>query len=139
MSTILSRATMPLANVTMRVSPSSFVSVTKPRERRVWIAPTSRNAAQTSSGEASICISLWIEAIEISSFLGEANRLDIVAVGIDQKSGVVALAVIRPRAGAAVVSAAGLQPRRIKAIDAGAVLGAKRDMRAGVIFLASAR
>ena len=39
-----------------------------------------------------------------------ANRLDIVAVGIDQERRVIGRAVIGARTGGAIVAAAGLQP-----------------------------
>ena len=61
-----------------------------------------------------------------------AHRLDIVAVGIDQERGEIARAVIGPRAGAAIVAAAGLQSLSMKLLDRGVVGGAERDMGAGV-------
>ena len=57
-----SRATAPLKNVTSLSSPSSSVSTTKPGTSRWCTAPQSRSASQTSSGEASIFLSLRIEA-----------------------------------------------------------------------------
>src|SRR5262245_9595365 len=67
-STISSRATVPLPKVTIRAPSSSRVSTTKPGTSLVWSAPTSRSAAQTSSGRASIEISLRMEAIVSLSF-----------------------------------------------------------------------
>ena len=60
-----------------------------------------------------------------------ANRLDIVAVGIDQERGEIGRAVIGARAGAAIVAAAGLQPLGVEFLDRGVVGRAERDMGAG--------
>src|SRR6266566_2043720 len=59
------------------------------------------------------------------------NRLDIVAVGIDQERGEIARAVIGPRAGGAIVAASGLQSVGVKFLDRGVVGRAERDVRAG--------
>src|SRR5665647_228017 len=59
------------------------------------------------------------------------NRLDIVAVGIDQERGVVSGAVIGPRAGGAVVAAAGLHALGMEFLDRGVVGRAERDMGPG--------
>src|SRR3954471_16026841 len=58
-----SRATNPLANVTMRASPSRRQSVTKPGARRRCTLAMSRNAAQTWPALAAIENSLRIEAM----------------------------------------------------------------------------
>src|SRR6266446_1041288 len=60
-----------------------------------------------------------------------AHRLDIVAVGIDQKRGEIARTVIGARAGAAIVVASGLQSRAVKLPDRGVVGRAERNVRAG--------
>ena len=57
------------------------------------------------------------------------NRLDIVAVGIDQKRRVIGRAVIRTRPGAAIVAAAGLQALSVELLDRRMILSAERDMR----------
>src|SRR5712671_4918428 len=129
----------------MRASPSSRASITNPGASRWCTAPKSRTAAQTSSGWASIAISLWMEAMNVvlvkPSFRGDAkhrtrnleiprcaiahlrsganapswndgrlrtNRLDIVAIGVDQERREIGRAVIDPRAGPAIVAASGL-------------------------------
>ncbi len=61
----------------------------------------------------------------------QTHGFDVVAVRIDQKGGVVARAIVRARAGRAVVAAARLQAGGMKAVDRGAALGAKGDVRAG--------
>src|SRR6266508_5730375 len=57
------------------------------------------------------------------------NRLDIVAVGVDQERRVIGRAVIRAWPGAAIVAAAGLQAFGMQLLDRGVILGAERDMR----------
>src|SRR5881397_209254 len=57
------------------------------------------------------------------------NRLDIVAVGIDQERGVIGRAVIGARPGAAIVAAAGFQAFGVELLDRRMILGAERDMR----------
>ena len=52
-----------------------------------------------------------------------ANRLDIVAVRIEDEGGVVVRVIMRTQAGGAVVLAAGSQRGPVKGIDADAVLG----------------
>src|SRR5512140_3314351 len=64
MVTICSRTTKPLAKVTVRVSPSSTVSVTKPWASRVWIAPASLIASQANWGGTLTWNSLQIEAMD---------------------------------------------------------------------------
>src|SRR6185437_11567965 len=59
-----------------------------------------------------------------------ADRLDIVAVGVDQKGGIIGRAVIGARTGTAVIAAAGLQAVGMKALDRGMIGRAERDMRA---------
>src|SRR3954465_13849733 len=59
-----------------------------------------------------------------------ANRLDIVAIGIDQKRRVVSRAVILARAGAAIVATAALQALAMECLDRIMIPSAKRDMRA---------
>src|SRR5262245_16688552 len=56
---------MPLAKVTVRESPSSLQSFTKPGTRRLWMAPTSRMASHTTSPGRPIRIYLWIEAMGV--------------------------------------------------------------------------
>src|SRR5882724_10795738 len=58
-----------------------------------------------------------------------AHRLDIVAVGVDQKRRVISRAVIRARSGAAIVAAAGLQALGMELLDRRMIVGAERDMR----------
>ena len=60
-----------------------------------------------------------------------ANRLDIVAVGIDQERGVIGRAVIGARAGAAIVAAAGFQALGVEFLDRGVIGCAECDMGAG--------
>src|SRR3954463_4977842 len=60
-----------------------------------------------------------------------ADRLDIVAVRIDQECGIIGRAVVCARAGAAIVAAAGAQARGMKFLDRGMVGRAERNMRAG--------
>ena len=60
-----------------------------------------------------------------------ANRLDIVAIGINEKRRVVGRAVIRARAGAAIVAAAGLQSFGMEFLDRAVIRRAERDMGAG--------
>src|SRR5689334_20283635 len=59
-----------------------------------------------------------------------ANRLDIVAVGIDQERRVIGRAVILARTGAAIVAAAGLEALAVKAFHGVMILGAERDVDA---------
>src|SRR5215218_5367629 len=59
------------------------------------------------------------------------NRLDIVAIGVDQKRRVIGRAVILPCPRAAIVAAAGLQPLGMEFTDRGVVQRAERDMRPG--------
>src|SRR5437762_13604001 len=61
-----------------------------------------------------------------------ANRLDMVAVGVDQKRRVVSRAVIRARAGAAIVAATGLHAFGVEFLDRGMIPGAEGDMGAGL-------
>ena len=56
------------------------------------------------------------------------NRLDIVAVGIDQERGVIGRAVIGARPGAAIVATAGFQAFGVELLDRGVIPGAERDM-----------
>src|ERR1700722_15839695 len=58
------------------------------------------------------------------------NRLDIVAVGVDQERGEIGRAVIGPRAGGAVVAAAGLGARAVKFPDRRMVRGAEGNVSA---------
>src|ERR1700731_2594252 len=58
------------------------------------------------------------------------NRLDIVAVGVDQERGEIGRAVIGPRTGGAVVTAAGFGARAVKVPDRRMIGGAERDMGA---------
>jgi hypothetical protein len=58
-----SRATAPLKNVTIRSLPSRRVPTAKPGTRRSCRAPQSHSALQTSSGSASIVLSLLMNAI----------------------------------------------------------------------------
>jgi hypothetical protein len=64
-------------------------------------------------------------------FASAADRLDVVAVGVDQERGEIGRAVIRARAGAAIVAASGAQPGGVKFLDRGMVGRAERQMRAG--------
>ena len=57
------------------------------------------------------------------------NRLDIVAVGINEKRCVISRAVVGARSGAAIVAAAGFQAFGVKLLDRRMILGAERDMR----------
>ena len=59
------------------------------------------------------------------------NRLDIVAVGIDQERRVIGRAVIGARSGAAIVAAAGFEAFGMKLLDRRMIPGAERDMRCG--------
>jgi len=65
-STITSRATRPLPNVTTRAASSSRVSTTKPGASRVCTAPTSAIASHTAPGFASTTISRCIDAMAVS-------------------------------------------------------------------------
>src|SRR3989449_7107089 len=67
-STISSRTTMPLPNVTTRAPSSRRVSTTNPGTRRWCSAPTSRTAAQTFSALLSSRISLRMLAMLTSLF-----------------------------------------------------------------------
>src|SRR5438552_3748906 len=60
------------------------------------------------------------------------NRLDIIPVRVDQKRRVVGRAVIRARAGAAIVAATGLQAFGVEFLDRGMIPGAEGDMGAGL-------
>ncbi len=62
--------------------------------------------------------------------LSRADRFDVVAVGIEQEGGVVGGAVVGAQAGTAVVAAAGLETRRVEAVDGGPIGRAERDMHA---------
>src|SRR4051812_45920031 len=66
-----------------------------------------------------------------SATRSRANRLDIVAVGIDQERGKIARAVVRAGAGAAIVAAAGFQAFGMKFLDRGVIFCAERDVGAG--------
>src|ERR1700730_9007788 len=57
-----------------------------------------------------------------------ANRLDIVAVGIDQERGEIGRAVIGPRAGGAIVAASGPHALAVEFLDRGVVGRPERDV-----------
>ncbi len=57
-----------------------------------------------------------------------ADRLDVVAVGIEDEGGVVALVVVRPLAGRAVVASAGGERRVVEGLDGVAVRGGEGDV-----------
>ena len=57
-----------------------------------------------------------------------ANRLDVVAVGIENERAVVVWMILRAQTGRAVVAAAGGNSGVIKRIDEGAARNPKRDM-----------
>src|ERR1700716_3567136 len=59
-----------------------------------------------------------------------ANRLDIVAVGIDQERREIGRAVIGPRAGTPVVAASGLYALAVKFLDGSVIGRAERDVGA---------
>src|SRR6266851_2400384 len=59
-----------------------------------------------------------------------ANRLDIVAVGIDQERRIIGRAVVGPRAGAAIVAATGLDAVCVKSPDRRVIGRAERDVSA---------
>src|SRR5262245_31014574 len=77
-----SRTTIPFAKVTVRESPFSLQSLTKPGTSRRWIAPTSRMASHTTSLGLPIRISLWMEAM-LSSFAGGSMSPSMVPVRFD--------------------------------------------------------
>src|SRR3569623_3015300 len=78
------------------------------------------SAAETSSGTN-------LRTVAISGLRG-ADRLDVVAVGIDQEGGVIGGAIVLAQPRRAVVPAARRQPRRVEGIDSGAAGGAKGDV-----------
>src|SRR5579863_2731109 len=59
------------------------------------------------------------------------HRLDIVAVRVDQERGEIGRAVIGPRPGGAIVTAAGFRALAVKFSDRGVIGGAKRNVGAG--------
>src|SRR6266851_927661 len=59
-----------------------------------------------------------------------ANRLDVVAVGINQERRIIGRAVVGPRAGAAIVAAAGLDAVRVEFLDRRVIGRAERDVGA---------
>ena len=59
-----------------------------------------------------------------------ADRLDIVAVGIDQERRIIGRAVVGPRAGAAIVAASGLDALCVKFLDGRVIGRAERDVGA---------
>src|SRR4051794_29871871 len=79
-----------------------------------------------SGGHASLCPP-YVARDDVPAL--RANRLDVVAVRIDQKRRVIGRAVILPRPGAAIVAAAGFQALGMELLDRGMILGAERDMR----------
>src|ERR1700722_20004950 len=58
------------------------------------------------------------------------NRLDIIAIGVDQERGEIGRAVIGPRTGSAVVTAAGFGARAVEFPDSRLVRRAKGDVGA---------
>jgi hypothetical protein len=60
-----------------------------------------------------------------------ADRLDIVAVGVDQERGVIGRAVVGARSRAAIVAAAGFQALGVEFLDRGVIRRRECDMRAG--------
>src|SRR6202045_1717171 len=59
-----------------------------------------------------------------------ANRLDIVAVGIDQERRIIGRAVVGPWAGASIVAASGLDAVSVKLPDRRVIGRAERDVGA---------
>src|SRR5262249_42222655 len=57
-----------------------------------------------------------------------ADRFDIVAVGVEQESGVVGWAVVGAQSGLPVIAPADLETLRVEAIDRGPVAGREGDM-----------
>ena len=68
------------------------------------------------------------------SALFEPDRLDVVAVRIEQERRVVIRAVVGAQAGTAVVASTRFQPFRMKSIDLRATGCPQRHMRAGSLF-----
>ena len=79
-----------------------------------------------SGGHASLC-----PPYGTGGRTSRANRLDIVAVGVDQECGIVGRAVVLARTGRTVVAAAGFQAICVKFADRGMIFGAEGDMGAG--------
>lgn len=69
---------------------------------------------------------------KLSFTLGEADRLDIMTVGIEHERAVVRWTVMRPRTGAAVVAATGLHRRVVEFAHGRAILRQNRDVRVAV-------
>src|SRR3569623_3149608 len=65
-----------------------------------------------------------------ATIASRANRLDIVAVGVEQKRSEVGRAVILACSGAASVAAAGLEALAVEVFHGVVVLGAESDMDA---------
>ena len=62
--------------------------------------------------------------------VSRTNRLDVVAVGIDQERREIGRAVVGARAGAAIVVAAGLQSLAVEFLDRGVIGGTECDVGA---------
>src|SRR5262249_55806340 len=71
---------------------------------------------------------------DVDPCLSRTNRLDVVAVGVDQKRSIVGRAVIGARTGGAIVAAAGLHALGMELPDRGLIWCAERDMGAGVVW-----
>ena len=59
------------------------------------------------------------------------DRLDIVAIGIDQKRGKISRAIVLARTRRAIVAAAGFQPCAVEFSDRSMIRCAEGDMGAG--------
>src|SRR6478735_1495895 len=70
-----SRTTMPLANVTIRASPSRTVSTTNPGTSRVCSAPRSRIADHTSRTGAVVSMFFVMDAMSDSSGSGRGESI----------------------------------------------------------------
>ena len=73
-----------------------------------------------------------VSLTEFRAALGLAmiDRLDVVAVRIEQESGVIAGVIVGTFAGRAIVFAAGFEARGIEAVDRLAILGLESDVMA---------
>src|SRR5580658_11076447 len=89
--------------VTIRAPGSSLVSTTKPGTSRVWRAPMSRTADQTSSAGARVLSSDRIVAIGL---FPAVISFEPVAFRVEDKGCVVIRPVILAQAGLAVVASA---------------------------------
>src|SRR5271170_3401867 len=111
----------------MRAPGSSLVSTTKPGTSRVWSAPMSRTADQTSSAGACVVSSDRIVAMGL--FPPEIG-FEPITLRVEHVGGVIMRPVILAQSGLAVVTSAVRERGGMERRDARPVRGGKAEMQA---------